>query len=578
MSSTIRISTGVIPGKKKPEITYGGNVPGIGASPSGDSPPYLNFLPENVANVVAGGTQRPYIPQEVIEAEHKGAKDDVMSYDQYTENQKNIKDSVHKYADITYEDAMKRAAAQHERAIVDADTSYQKHISDYGANAERLAGMGLSSSGYADYFKSQAYAQKRDDIQAAGAIKYAAEENAASVRDKTKLDADITYEQAMANKALSDEQSRETAYLKLLEGAGNGTYSSEMLSSLGAQYGLSEEQISNLKSIRTEFDDASAESKKDSQINALMDLAIEGASPENLTQIAKSWGITDASIAPALQIALNNKAEKKKADIEAFVKQAYDITTEADLDRMIRNATASGFTETDIAKAIEIAQNNINNPGIAVQQEKFIDKQELKKYVPTAIDYEDAQAYGYSLGLSDSEIEETYQEAIDSIVTDKLFSDAKYGDAKSAYDDIVNDPKVLESTKERLTELYNAYLKWYFSGEVRSSVGNVTPWYGMNIKINDYKCEIGSQVEGSVANGINEEYSAVFGKDKTPSAGDVFIYQGKIYIWMLTGEYDDNRNVVYDWFKIQRRKLDKNVERFEPLCTSLGIDTYNERN
>ena len=48
-----------------------------------------------------------------------------------------------------------------QRAYVDTDTSYQQAVATYGANAQKLAGMGLAGSGYSDYLTASAYAANR---------------------------------------------------------------------------------------------------------------------------------------------------------------------------------------------------------------------------------------------------------------------------------------------------------------------------------------------------------------------------------------------------------------------------------
>ena len=163
------------------------------------------------------------------------------------------KDKTIQSADTTYAEATRQSDVARQRAIVDADTSYQKNVSDYGANAERLASMGLTNSGYADYQKSQSYAQMRGEVQYANAQKVASDKQAAYNRDQTKLGAEITYAQGMANKALSDEQTKNTTYLELLSGAGNGTYSEEQIRALGTQAGLSEEEIENVVGVCNEY-------------------------------------------------------------------------------------------------------------------------------------------------------------------------------------------------------------------------------------------------------------------------------------------------------------------------------------
>ena len=219
---------------------------------------------------------------------------------------KTSKDKTIQSADTTYADATRQSEVARQRAIVDADASYQKNVSDYGANAERLASMGLTNSGYADYQKSQSYAQMRGEVQYANAQKVASDKQAAYNRDQTKLGAEITYAQGMANKALSDEQTKNTTYLELLSGAGNGTYSEEQIRALGTQAGLSEEQIANIVGVCT-------------------------TNEQNIS---------------------NEKTAAKATSLKTVEALAASVTTEADKAAVIAKAYELGLTEEDITGII----------------------------------------------------------------------------------------------------------------------------------------------------------------------------------------------------------------------------------
>lgn len=102
--------------------------------------------------------------------------------------------------DITYASAAetraqdeKNAELARQRSIVDARTSYEQNKASYGANAEALADMGLSASGYSDYINSQAYATQRSEIQNANATAETAKRNAEHTERQAKLGADQQY-------------------------------------------------------------------------------------------------------------------------------------------------------------------------------------------------------------------------------------------------------------------------------------------------------------------------------------------------------------------------------------------------
>lgn len=72
--------------------------------------------------------------------------------------------------DQLYKDTLAQIAASREKTIVDAGAARAKQVGTYGANAERLASMGLTGSGYSDYLTAQAHSAYRGDVQAANAL------------------------------------------------------------------------------------------------------------------------------------------------------------------------------------------------------------------------------------------------------------------------------------------------------------------------------------------------------------------------------------------------------------------------
>lgn len=100
-------------------------------------------------------------------------------------------------ADRQLEESNAIAEQTRERAIVDANSSYQQNLAGYGANAEAMANMGLTGSGYSDWLNASAYAQNRGDIQAANAQSETAKREARYIADQTKNQADTTYNDAV---------------------------------------------------------------------------------------------------------------------------------------------------------------------------------------------------------------------------------------------------------------------------------------------------------------------------------------------------------------------------------------------
>ena len=159
------------------------------------------------------------------------------------------------------QNALQQAESERERAVIDARSSYEQNKATYGANAEQLAAMGLSGSGYSDYLNQQAYATQRAETQNANAQAEATKLAAEQQANSDKLNAELSYaenmqgnaeklaqyQQQKAEEAKAEEEQKKAYYASLLASANTGKYTSEQIASLGAQYGLDEEQISQLQ-------------------------------------------------------------------------------------------------------------------------------------------------------------------------------------------------------------------------------------------------------------------------------------------------------------------------------------------
>lgn len=144
-----------------------------------------------------------------------------------------------------YEDLLAQIEAERQRGVIDARSSYEQNKATYGANAEQLAAMGLSGSGYSDYLNQQAYATQRAETQGANAQ---AESN--------RLQAELSYTENMMNlekDKIELEEQKKQYYAALLTSANTGKYTSEQIASLGAQYGLDEAQISQLQAAADKY-------------------------------------------------------------------------------------------------------------------------------------------------------------------------------------------------------------------------------------------------------------------------------------------------------------------------------------
>ena len=102
--------------------------------------------------------------------------------------------------DTSYEAAEKaRAEADasadiaEQRAIVDSSSAHKQNVAEYGAKADALGRMGLSSGGYSDWLNAAAYAQQRAETQAARAQNANAKRESSYSEYLARLDADSRY-------------------------------------------------------------------------------------------------------------------------------------------------------------------------------------------------------------------------------------------------------------------------------------------------------------------------------------------------------------------------------------------------
>lgn len=156
----------------------------------------------------------------------------VKPYQQYFEEEK-------KALEEQRNQALQDAKLYEERAAADAQSAYAQNRATYGANAEQLSQMGLTGGGYSDYLNAQAYAQKRSDIQSAGAK-----------RADLESQAQATYSAGIAalNKEQADleqkKQDEYAAYLTDLQNATNyANYTEDGIIALGNQKGWTASQV-----------------------------------------------------------------------------------------------------------------------------------------------------------------------------------------------------------------------------------------------------------------------------------------------------------------------------------------------
>lgn len=235
---------------------------------SGDLSYGKNILKNQLSSGVQAPVRTPAAPtntptaQQPAQAEQSTSKID--SYEEFLEKQKDTyKETLDKTNQLLEEQkqaALQNAETARQRSIADSRSSYEQNKATYGANAEALAAMGLSGSGYSDYVNSQAYAQQRADTQNANAVAEVARMTAESEANQGKISAETSYAEsisqtdaALAKYKQEQADKKDSYYANLLDLANKGNYTKEQLEQLGSDYGLNAAQIQSLTDAATTY-------------------------------------------------------------------------------------------------------------------------------------------------------------------------------------------------------------------------------------------------------------------------------------------------------------------------------------
>lgn len=254
--------------------------------------------------------------------------------------------------------AIRAAEAARERGIVDASTAYRQMLATYGANAEKLAGMGLTGSGYSDYLSGKAYATSRAEAQNANKEADAAIRSAESSYSQAlgqakynkmmaEADAENTYSQALLNAEISRDTGK---YEASTAGAANGTSnynrlrieitgdaSDDDIAAYADEYGFTPEQIAELTRIRDSKKSSAAESTRTEGFNsARMNITADTGDYE-IEAAAGTYGLT----AEQKQELYRIRDEKKKQEDRYSLGLDSDSNVLAKADEMLASNTIS---------------------------------------------------------------------------------------------------------------------------------------------------------------------------------------------------------------------------------------------
>lgn len=429
------------------------------------------------------------------------------------------------------------AEAERQRAVIDARSSYEQNKATYGANAEMLASMGLSGSGYSDYINSQAYATQRGETQSANALAQATKQEAKYTADAAilaaeqqassdKLAADLSYSENMAanneklaqykqqkadEAAAKEEQKAEDQkqyYAALLTSANTGEYTSEQLASLGAQYGLSEEQIADLQAAADKYEsDSKQETYNTTYAQALQNISDYGAD-------------------------LDSDYLDNLLEMDLISKTQYD-SLKAKYNKAVVESDSASFNTEKIDSAYESGQI-------------------------TETDYETQK--------------QAWNSNIDTSSTFFNSGSMSVSEAKALLNKTINNGWCSEETKAALQETYEScYGKIATNASLNGKANSANDDYGDNfeIKVNGstYKVEKGYDASDNLSRKLSENYRSE--KGELPPTGAVMIYGGRVYMYL-----ENNESNTYTWCCVQARK-NSYAGSFKDMCTALGLITYS---
>ena len=414
-------------------------------------------------------------------------------------------------AELQRLEAQRQAEVAREREIADSRSSYEQNKATYGTNAEQMADMGLAGSGYSDYINSQAYATQRAEQQNANANAETTKQNAQYAADQAKLaaeqqansdklNAELNYAENMANndaalaqykqqkeeeakaKKEQEEAERKAYYAELLGYANNGSYTQEQLAQLGAQYGLSEEQLKSL-------DDAALTYK---------DNTYKQNYAEALDNITNYGADLDASY-------LDNMLK-----MDLITQEQYN-DLKSQLNTKLTDEIKQNVTNGDSATI----QANIDNADKYYSEGKITQEQ----YQSVYNDYV-GSAVG---GVSNVDDYQSVKKTLDEYKNSGKLSQAQYDNLLSKMKK--NTTKKLDSSQYKVSGLSTALDK---TDDIDVKINGVT-----------YDLVSGSRVEKDSTKSLLNEVAT--GNSRTaPSVGTIVVVCGKMYIYKKYGAFGIN--------------------------------------
>ena len=284
-------------------------------------------------------------------------------------------------AELQRQETEAQAESERERGVINARSSYAQNLATYGANAEALASMGLSGSGYSDYLTQQAYATQRAETQNANAQAEATKLNAKYTADAAtlaaeqqansdKLNAELSYaenlqnnaeklaqyQQQKADEAKAEEEQKYQNYLTVLDAAKSGNYTSEEIAQIAQNYGFDEAMVESLTNAAST---AQSDQKTDSTTEyyaALLTSANSGDyTAEQLAELGKQYGLSEEQITSITDAANTYKTNTQKSNYSNLMIDVENrATNKTILDTALKNDNISQEQYNDCCHAIRL--------------------------------------------------------------------------------------------------------------------------------------------------------------------------------------------------------------------------------
>lgn len=365
--------------------------------------------------------------------------------------------------------ALQQAESERERAVIDARSSYEQNKATYGANAEQLAAMGLSGSGYSDYLNQQAYATQRAETQNANAQAEATKLAAEQQANSDQLNAELSYaqnlqsnaeklaqyQQQKAEDAKAEEEQKYQNYLAVLDAAKSGNYTSDEIAQIAKNYGFDEAMVEGLTSAASTAQSDSDKDTTSEYFARLLTSANNGEyTAEQLAELGKQYGLSDEQITSITNAANTYMTNTQKTNYsELMVDVENRSTNKTILDTALKNGNISqdqyndllsryqvntyddysSVIGTDFSQADTSAIDNAYNRGEITRTQYNNLKTQYNKGVASAIT---AASLFYSNGAAlDSS---TAQAIVDKLVSTGWLTQDTKNKINSAYDQAYN--------------------------------------------------------------------------------------------------------------------------------------------